>query len=184
MKCATYHSALLPSLLNTILSSALTILAVSTFLLNTTFDICPHVIRTLSSGQMFKILGNIANEKYKWSKFHVERVQCLFYISCWLFPVLCEHHVLYHLPKWMRRLVNMTRKVSAPSSIGLSCSESNTAFWCWDAMVNRSTTLNLRKWRHEYMMLLNYVELKTLYESRWRNKSSPLKNTWDEVVRI
>lgn len=53
--------------------------------------------------------------------------------------------LLYHSPKWMRRLVSMTRKVSAPSSIGLSCSESNTAFWCWDAMVNRSTTLNLHQ---------------------------------------
>lgn len=37
----------------------------------------------------------------------------------------------------------MTRKVSAPSNMGLSCSASRTAFWCCDAIVNKSTTLNL-----------------------------------------
>lgn len=58
-------------------------------------------------------------------------------------PVYFMCLILHHLPKCMRRLVSMTRKVRAPSSIGLSCSESNTAFWCWDAIVSRSTTLNL-----------------------------------------
>lgn len=47
------------------------------------------------------------------------------------------------LPKCKRRLNRRTRNVKAPSNMDLSCSESRTVFWCCDAIVSRSTTLNL-----------------------------------------
>lgn len=90
------------------------------------------------------------------------------------------HHALDHLPKWIRRLVRMTKKVRAPSSIGLSCSESNTAFWCWEAMVKRSTTLNLPKRRTITISAWRHIR----DAEKCRNGSLPLKNTRDKIVRI
>jgi hypothetical protein len=49
------------------------------------------------------------------------------------------------LPRCKRRLKRITRNVRAPSSIDRSCSTSSTMLWCCEAMVSKSTTLNLQE---------------------------------------
>lgn len=76
----------------------------------------------------------------------------------------------------------MTRNVKAPSNIDLSCSESSTVFWCWEAIVKRSTTLNLqerKRWILENVIWLIIWEhfLLLLQEAHKAPRHLPIQ-TW------